>query len=121
LLLVAICSVFAFGCAQKSGDVKFTVDVSKVESGATVLDYMNYLQTEGKFTFTFEGGMVKSMNGVSGASNQYWMLYTDDENNSDSSFGTITVDGKTYSSASWGAESLPAVDGKTYVWRLCTF
>ena len=123
LLLTAFCALFVFGCnpSNPPADVKFTVEISNVESGATVLDYMNYLQAEGEFTFVIEGGMVKSMNGVSGASNQYWMLYTNDENNSNTAWGTITANGVTYASATLGAESLPAVDGKTYVWRLCTF
>ena len=123
LLLVTFCAIFAFGCnpSNPPADVKFTVEISNVESGATVLDYMNYLQAEGEFTFVIESGMVISMNGISGASNQYWMLYTDDENNSNATWGTITANGVTYASASLGCESLPAVDGATYIWRLMTF
>ncbi|MBQ8881939.1 MAG: hypothetical protein IJY70_00905 [Clostridia bacterium] len=124
LLLVTLCALFAFACDQPSNppaDIKFTVEIDNVQSGATVLDYMNYLQSEGEFTFTISGGMVTSFNGVSGASNQYWMLYTDDTNNSNADWGTITVGGKTYNSASCGAETLIEVDGCTYVWRLVTF
>lgn len=124
LLLVTLCALFAFGCNQPSNppaDVKFTVEIDNVQSGATILDYMNYLQSEGEFTFVISGGMVTSFNGVSGASNQYWILYTDDTNNSSSDMGTITVGGKTYNSASLGAETLIAVDGCTYIWRLMTF
>lgn len=124
LLLVTLCALFAFACDQPSNppaDIKFTVETDNVQSGATVLDYMNYLQNENEFTFTISDGMITSFNGVSGASNQYWMLYTDDTANSNSAWGTITVDGKTYNSATLGAETLIAVDGCTYVWRLVTF
>lgn len=123
LLLVTLCVLFAFGCQPSAPqDIKFTVDISNVESGATVLDYMNYLQDNGELTFVFgSDGMIKSINGVDGSANPYWMLYTDDENNSDSAFGTIEINGVSYYSATHGAGELPAVDGKTYVWRLITY
>ena len=123
LLLTAFCALFVFGCnpSNPPSGVKFTVDISNVNSDATVLDYMNYLKDNGEISFTIENGMVTSMNGVSGASNQYWMLYTNDENNSNTAWGTITANGVTYASATLGAELLPATDGATYIWRLMTF
>lgn len=123
LLLATLCALFAFGCSPSNppADVKFTVEIENVSPGATVLDYMNYLQDNGEISFTIASGMITSMNGVSGATNQYWMLYTDDADNSNTAWGTITVNGVTYASATLGAESLVATDGATYIWRLVTF
>ena len=122
LLLVTLCVLFAFGCQPSAPqDIKFTVDVSNVESGATLLEYMNYLQDNGEFSFVIEGGMIKSFNGTSSYGNKFWMLYTDDQNNSNLAYGFIEINNITYASASLGASELPAVDGCTYVWRLMTF
>ena len=46
----------------------------------------------------------------------YWMLYTDDSENSNTAWGQIEYDGKIYGSAALGAGELVIKDGLTYIW-----
>ncbi len=125
LLLISTCFIFA--CQDKNavtvdGDyVVIKVDLKDVKEGATLLDYMEYLKGEEKLEYVIKDGMITSINGKTGKSNQYWMLYTDDEKNSLGEWGSCVYNEKIYLSASLGAEMLEIQDGATYIWHLQTF
>ena len=82
----------------------------------TLKAYMDHLKENGELDFTEKDGMITSINGTENADGYYWMLYTDDAANSNDAWGTCEYDGKIYSSASYGAESLIIAENKTYVW-----
>ena len=106
---------------EKEVVIVVSSDVMTVTSETKLIDYMNALKEEGKIDFEISNGMVMSINGKSGESNEYWMLYTDDTENSNDSWGTYTYEEKSYGSATLGAEALPIKEGKTYIWALQTF
>lgn len=125
LLLVLLFAFAVVGCTKKvviDGDfVVITADTKNVEENATLIDYMEYLQSEGMLTYEISDGMIISIDGKKGASNQYWMLYTSDAENSNQAWGTCEYQGETYDSASLGAQDLPIKDGCIYIWYLQTF
>lgn len=122
---VTILSVFVFcmafsACDEgKAEDVVITVE--NATDGQTLLSYMESLQEDGKITFTVQDGMMVKINGTSNKMNAYWMLYTTDMGNADTSWGTYIYNGKTLGSAIYGAESLVIKNGETYVWTYQTF
>ena len=65
--------------------------------------------------------MVTSINGITQTANTYWMLYTSDEDNANTGWGTYDYDGKSLGSAIYGAESLTVKDGCVYVWVFTKF
>ncbi len=101
--------------------VIITVDIKNVNENATLLDYMNYLSGKGELEYEISNGMVISLEGISGKSNEYWMLYTNDAELSNEDWGTCVYEGVTYGSAIFGAESLIIKDGFTYIWSLQAF
>ena len=82
---------------------------------------MNKLVERGELEFTAADGMVTSIGGKANTTNSYWMLYTDDAENSNEDWGTAEYEGKTYLSATLGYESLPIKEGCTYIWMYQTF
>ena len=127
LILVIVCT--SFGCArpkvvtQSENTIVITVSsqICEITSDLTLLNYMNALKDGGDLSFEMENGMVVEFNGIKQTSNSYWMLYTDDSENSNSVWGTITYEGKTYASASSGAEILVVKTDCTYIWCYQTF
>ena len=81
----------------------------------TLLDYMNALSDAGELTFTISDGMITSVNGKENFMSSYWMIYTDDTEKWDESWGKITYNDKEYLSASFGAGDLVIKDGCTYI------
>ncbi len=81
----------------------------------TLLDYMNELKARGDFTFTVKDGMVTSINGIEN-SDKYWMLYTSDDDNSNSAWGTAEHNGKKYASSVYGADKLTLKPDNSYLW-----
>ena len=90
-------------------------------TGKTLKDYMDYLVADGVLTYQLSGTMLDSVNGVKNGLKSYWMLYTDDADNSNNTWGTIEKDGKTYASAMYGICELPIKDGCTYILTYQTF
>lgn len=132
ILLANFMMLFAFGCVaptyyvvSEEDCVKIIVDKDYMDLGDNVrlVDYMQALKQDGFFDFTIVDGMVTSINGKENATDftSCWMLYTDDADMSNTSWGTIELDGKTYASAISGAEDLIIKDGTTYVWTYVTF
>ena len=95
--------------------------VMEVQAGTKLLDYMNELKKLNEITFTIDNGMIMTIDGKSGNSSTFWMLYTDDADNSNSQWGTYEYEGKTLGSATLGADQLPVKDGCVYVWVLQSF
>ena len=126
IVLLLCLSICVIGCTKTvvivDGDyVVITADTSKVEEGANLLQYMDYLKSQGILDYEISDGLILSINGLSGNSNQYWLLYTSDTENSNNAWGSCEYDGNIYDSASLGAEQLVIKDGCVYIWYLQTF
>ena len=108
----------------ESSNTKVVIKINEADENATLISAMDYLKGEGKLQFEKSGdGMIMSINGVQNPADwsSCWMLYTDDADMSNTSWGTIELDGKTYASAISGSEDLIIKDGTTYVWTYGTF
>lgn len=123
--LVVIMLVVAIGlcaCTRNGDEVVVKVERAyKMESGDTLEDYMDYLEDKGKIEYEEEDGMIVSINGKKNTLNAYWMIYTDDENYSNSAWGTYEYKGKKLGSATLGATALPLNEKATYVFVYQTF
>ena len=87
--------------------------------GKTLKECMDDLKTHGKLDFTETsseyGAFITSVNGIENTSLKYWMLYTDDAENSDS-WSQIEYQSKTYNIANYGASDLVIAKGCIYIW-----
>lgn len=95
------------------------IEVESAQEGVTLIDVMEYLQTENALTFTVDGtGMVSGINGKANPADwsSCWMLYTSDAEMANDAWGTYEYEGQTFGSAILGAESLSVIDGGVYVW-----
>ncbi|MBQ4073005.1 MAG: hypothetical protein IJD50_04755 [Clostridia bacterium] len=123
--LVVLMLVLAIGlcaCTRNGDEVVVKVERAyKMESGDTLEDYMDYLEDKGKIEYEEEDGMIVSINGKKNTLNSYWMIYTDDENYSNSAWGTYEYKGKELGSATLGATALPLNEQATYVFVYQTF
>ena len=97
--------------------------VENAEPNSILLDAMYTLQEEGKISFQMQNGMLTELNGAKNAADwsQVWMLYTSDEEFSNTAWGTYSLEDMTLGSAIVGAESLPIKAGEYYVWSYQTF
>ena len=132
LLTLTISVLALVGCNQEGkakaeivskNDTMVVIKVNETEGFATLLDAMNYLKDAGELTFGISGGMVSSIEDKANPSDwsACWMLYTSDVELSNTEWGTIKYDGKTYGSAIVGAESLRVAVGELYIWSYDTF
>ncbi len=128
ILLLALIYIFSLTACGKNpvtiteDSVFITAKSSEYDiEGKTLSEFMEVLSDDNKLTFEIGNGMVTSINGKANANNSYWMLYTDDVENSNSAWGTVEHEGKTYSSAALGATELVVKDGATYVWVYQSF
>ncbi|MBO4251719.1 MAG: hypothetical protein J5911_03545 [Clostridia bacterium] len=123
--IVALILCVVFACALLCGcdNVGKTVVLKPQDDfvGKTLSEFMQSEKDQGKLDFVIENSMVVSIDGVKNTTNTYWMLYTDDAANSNDAWGTIEYDGKTYASATLGAESLVIASGRTYIWVFTKF
>ena len=122
IVLLTVCSLCLFSCDKPAEDVVITVDATKMEiEDKTLKDYMDYLVSEGELSYLVSNGMITEVNGVKNGTNQYWMIYTNDFEYSNTAWGTYEKDGVTYSSATLGIEELPIKDGAIYILTYQTF
>ncbi len=127
-LFMALLSVAFLFCAcdqvavAKEGDFVM-IGVSEDFTGEVLLsDYMEQIKgSKSLVSFKIKNGMLTEINGIKASGRVYWMLYTDDADNSSSDWGTIEIDGITYASASAGAEGIIVSPGSTYVWYAKAF
>jgi hypothetical protein len=101
--------------------VVITISQEASVQGVTVLEYMSQMEENGELSFTIENGMITKINGTKNGTNSYWMLYTNDAENSNTAWGTYEYKENTYGSAVLGAESLQIKAGSTYIWLYQTF
>ena len=128
-LIAVFACCFAVACNGNKEPVKAdenTVVISATDSsfdfnGKTLKVYMDHLQEKGKLTYTLSNGMVTSINGKSQTLNSYWMLYTSDEENASTEWGTFEYEEKLYGSATSGVESLTVKEGCIYIWAYQAF
>lgn len=133
-LLLMVVGLFIFtGCPAKDPVATATVErtetmvvitITEEEGSPTLLQVMEFLREEGKLSFTADvSGMVTSIEGKQNAADwsACWMLYTSDEVNTNTQWGTIEYNGKTYGSAMLGADALCVEVGDVYVWSYQTF
>ena len=126
-IAAALVLVLAAACAPQKEPVKASEDAVAIEvvdesfNGKTLKEYMDKLVADKKLEFTFEGGMVKSINGKANTTGSFWMLYTSDEENANTTWGILEYEGKTYGSALYGADKLTIKVGCLYVWSYQTF
>lgn len=129
IVVVAVLASVFFGCSKpkvvSQGDKTIAISISsyfcEITDDLTLLNYMNVLKQKGEIDFIIEDGMILKINDIEQSLNSYWMLYTDDAENSNAAWGTIIFEGKSYSSASFGAESLVVKQGCTYIWHYQSF
>jgi hypothetical protein len=122
LLLVTLTALMMFTACGKNKDPlvisetdEFVVIKCQTDKeDLTLASYMDGLDD----IFLIENGMVVSINGIKNAADwsYCWMLYTDDEEMSNTAWGEIEYKDKVYGSAVLGAESLVVKNGKTYIW-----
>ena len=126
-ICLVLASLFLCACQMKEvtviseNDEFVVLTFDKGFSGETLKDAMENAQENEQITFTVENGMVTSINGIKQTSDTYWMLYTDDEEFSNTAWGIITYNEKEYASASKGITELIVKDGKTYIWVYTKF
>ena len=94
------------------------IRVLKTEGEEKLLEVMAELQTDGAFTFVESGGMITTINGKENAADwsACWMLYTSDEELSNTAWGEVEYNGAKLGSAIVGAGELPVAEGQIYVW-----
>lgn len=127
---IIIASLFCVACMKptpkviKESDTYFVINVTdKVDADTTLYEYMITLRDDGQITFTDADGMITSLNGISNKSDwsEVWMVYTTDEDNSNTAWGLVEYNGKTYGSAMYGAEELKVKQGESYIWLYQSF
>ena len=103
-------------------DDSFIVTVYGAKDNTTLADYMLSLD-DYKDKLVISNGMVISINGVANndLSMSYWMLYTNDADMANISWGTCEYNGETYGSAIVGIEELIVKNGSTYIWHYQSF
>ncbi|MBD5632272.1 MAG: DUF4430 domain-containing protein [Clostridia bacterium] len=128
LILSVLACCFIAACAvrdpvkvDENSVIITATDSSYDFNGKTLKDFMDYLQEGGKLTYSVNNGMVTSVNGKANTLNSYWMLYTNDTENSNTEWGTVDYEGEVYGSATLGAESLIIKESSTYIWVYQTF
>ena len=122
LLLVTLTALMMFTACGKNKDPlvisetdEFVVIKCQTDKeDLTLASYMDGLDD----IFLIENGMVVSINGIKNPADwsYCWMLYTDDEEMSNTAWGEIEYKDKVYGSAVLGADELIVKNGKTYLW-----
>ena len=111
----------------KETDEKIIITVSskqmELTDSTTLLEYMQSLKKDGEFEFEIVSGMITSINGIENPADwsSCWMLYTNDTELSNSTWGTAEYNGETFGSAIVGAEELIVKNGYKYIWYYQSF
>lgn len=116
-LLICMLCVFFVGCNNVvSKEDAVVITVEKGVNDVSLKSYMDTLNEKGRLEYTISKGMVESINGKANTTNTYWMLYTNDTENSNTQWGTYEYEGETFGSSTLGAEELKVKSGKVYIW-----
>lgn len=129
LLATALFCVFCmFSCNQPDYySLKVTANVESKENvvviqlveldrSASLMQVMRKLELDKKIDFEEKDGMVTRIGDKANLANSYWMLYTSDDEMSNTTWGTYTYNGEILGSAAVGANHLTAVKGERYIW-----
>ena len=124
-LMLVIVTIFSLStlvsCKKEVEPVVITISQEASVQGLTLLEYMSQMEENGELSFTIENGMVTEINGTKNGTNSYWMVYTNDAENSNTAWGTYEYNQEIFGSAILGAESLQIKAGCTYIWLYQTF
>lgn len=123
LFTVCICCLVA-ACSDKKPETTVIItaqDDTFDFDNKSLKDYMDFLQDNGKLTYSISYGMVTAINGKANTTKSFWMLYTDDSENSNTSWGELEYEGAVYGSATSGAEDLVVKENRIYIWAYQTF
>ena len=103
--------------------IKTTQEAIGEEKDMLLIDYMAKLKEKGELEFEIVNGMITSINGIENPADysSCWMLYTSDEELSNSAWGIVEYEGKEYGSAISGAETLPIKADRLYIWVFKSF
>lgn len=103
--------------------IKTTQEAIGEEKDMLLIDYMAKLKEKGELEFEIANGMITSINGIENPADysSCWMLYTSDEELSNSAWGIVEYEGKEYGSAISGAETLPIKADRLYIWVFKSF
>ena len=98
-------------------------DQIPITENMTLLDCMQELKEDGELQFELKDGMITSVNGIENAADwsNCWMLYTSDEDNANTAWGTVEYVTQVFGSAISGAETLKIKDGYLYIWVYQSF
>ena len=129
LMLLALAGCFAKKAPMviKESDTYIVITVSseqmELTDTTTLVEYMNALKEDGELDFEMANGMVSSVNGIENPADwsSCWMLYTNDTELSNNSWGTAEYNGETFGSAIVGAEELIVKNGYKYIWYYQSF
>ena len=125
VLLVCLCA-----CSKKDeptvikeSDTYIVLAPTKDFAGKNLIDFMAKAKENGYLEYEVANGMVTSINGITNPADfsYCWMLYTSDETQANTAWGTIEYNGKTYGSAVKGAEELVVIEGGLYIWVYTKF
>ena len=119
VLTAALSSVWFFACGKSADGVEPLVIVAdESAAGKTLLQVMSEKEEDGEFSYKIKDGMIVEINGTENDLdyNPCWMLYTSDQENSNTAWGEYEYNGETLGSASVGADSLIVKSGEVYVW-----
>ena len=128
VLVLAVLALFACNTKEKEPMVLTEADNFIVlkptndYAGKSLIEFMNSAKANGEFDFTYEesqyGAMIKTINGFGDPTDntKAWLLYTNDEANSTTAYGTIEYQEKVYASATVGASSLIVIENGLYIW-----
>jgi len=121
IILCALCCADLSACTFNSYTINYdpttlVISVGSAGSyeGESFLSYMAFLQKGDKLTFTYAEGEVTSINDVANTDSSMWLLYTSDEDNSDSSKGQLAYRGNTYNMSTLGVSEVIVRNNTTY-------
>lgn len=115
-IIILSLSLFCGSCSDTVEPVVIDVTLEDNSRIVTLKEYMDGLCENGKLSYSLSSGMVVEINGKANTTNTYWMLYTNDTENSNKQWGTYEYNKDTYGSAICGASELIVKNGYTYVW-----
>lgn len=103
---------------ENSVVIRPSSDVLEVTATTTLAEYLDALAEKSDFEYVMQSGMVISINGLEqdAENGKYWMLYTSDEEKSNSAWGMAEHEGKRYGSATEGASTLVIKTDEVYIW-----
>ena len=130
LFIVVLLAFSLVGCKKTIANVdtvenKVIITVTdQVEEDTNLFEFMGVLKDNNLLTYEYNtgayGAYITSINGVQADLNEFWGLYSDDEEFTTTT-DQIECNGKVYSQTILGAESLIVKQNKTYIWVLIEF